>query len=161
MCFSGFAGGTYYSHKAGPANTQCLPDRPIYANYTSGDQGGAKIYGTEYHSSHTSPNVKHLFNHDVPCAVCSSRSQRYTLMVPARNECHPGWKLEYWGYLMAQHYNFAAGSYVCVDVDAVAAAGGHEDKNGYLLYLVESVCGSLPCPPYHDYWELTCAVCSK
>ena len=34
-------------------------------------------------------------------------------------------------------------------------------KNGALLYLVEGVCGTLPCLPYVNGRELTCAVCTK
>jgi hypothetical protein len=39
--------------------------------------------------------------------------------------------------------------------------GSHSNQDGALLYLAESSCGSLPCPPYGNAKELTCAVCTK
>ncbi|XP_067653642.1 short-chain collagen C4-like [Haliotis asinina] len=161
LVYKGIAGGTHYSHKAGPANILCLPDNPEYGNYTPGFQTDGAIYGTEYETKEHSFSFKHLHNQDVPCAVCRSSTKTSVIMVPARLSCFPGWHVEYTGYLMGGHYNYAASEYLCVDGDAEADRSGHENKNGQLLYLVEGVCGSLPCPPYKNHWELTCTVCSK
>ena len=51
--------------------------------------------------------------------------------------------------------------FVCVDKDPEYVPGSHKDMNGALLYHVEGQCGSLPCLPYVQYRELTCAVCTK
>lgn len=55
----------------------------------------------------------------------------------------------------------AAGEYICVDANPEAIPHGSENKNGNVLYLVEAVCGSLPCLPYVNGRELACVVCSK
>jgi len=39
--------------------------------------------------------------------------------------------------------------------------GTNHDHNGLLFHSVEGRCGSLPCPPYEETKELTCAVCTK
>ncbi|XP_071098144.1 uncharacterized protein [Haliotis cracherodii] len=161
LVYKGIAGGTYYSYKAGPANTLCLPENPEYGNYTPGFQADGSIYGTEYETNKQSFSFKNLHDHDVPCAVCRSRTKTSVIMVPAKMSCFPGWRVEYTGYLMGGHYNHAASEYLCIDGDAEKVRGGHENKHGQLLYLVQGICGSLPCPPYRNNWELTCAVCSK
>ena len=51
--------------------------------------------------------------------------------------------------------------FICVDENAEATTGSHTGKDGALLYFVESYCGSLPCSPYSNGNELTCAVCTK
>lgn len=51
--------------------------------------------------------------------------------------------------------------YICVDNDAEYVPGTKANKDGALLYPVEGVCGSLPCKPYVNGRELTCAVCTK
>ena len=53
--------------------------------------------------------------------------------------------------------------YVCVDEDAEAIPGTSQVAEGTLLFPVESRCvtgGGLPCGPYVDGYELTCAVCT-
>ncbi len=62
---------------------------------------------------------------------------------------------------MSGHYDFPGRTeFVCVDRDAEADYGAVDD-NGASFYPVEGICGSLPCQPYVNYRELTCAVCSK
>ena len=51
--------------------------------------------------------------------------------------------------------------FICVDEDPEYISGSGANKNGGLLYVVEGVCGSLPCGPYVAGRELTCAVCTK
>ena len=75
-------------------------------------------------------------------------------MVPARNQCHPGWNLEYSGYLFGAYKDFASAQYICVDTDAEAVPGGSANSNGQQLFIVEGVCGSLPCPPYQKKTDL-------
>lgn len=82
-------------------------------------------------------------------------------MIPGRNECLPGMHLEYQGYLMAGHHGHASASeFICVDEAPESTEAGFRDENGKILYVVEAVCGSLPCPEYVEGRELTCAVCT-
>ena len=83
-------------------------------------------------------------------------------MVPAKTVCPTSWTREYHGYLMAEHRaNAGRTMYICVDnsFEAVPGSGGHAAATD--LYHVEAGCDSIPCPPYVDYKELTCAVCTK
>lgn len=97
-----------------------------------------------------------------PCAVCHAESRGSHVMIPARNVCPSGWTMEYRGYLMVAHYNHRGRTqFICVDGNPSASLGTHVNHNGALLYFVESHCGSLPCFPYIQGYELTCAVCTK
>ncbi|XP_071092852.1 uncharacterized protein [Haliotis cracherodii] len=161
VMYKGYAGGSHYTHKGGPGTTLCLPDSPIYARHTTADTY-SHLYGTEYETPRATGPLHNMHQHDVPCVVCCSRHRRSAVMVPARNECFPEWHLEYKGYLFGGSTEHTSSSdYVCVDEDPESIKGGHANKNGHLLYLVESTCGALPCPPYVNGWEMTCAVCTK
>ena len=48
-----------------------------------------------------------------------------------------------------------------IDVSPETIIGGHASQDGALFYHVEPCCGSLPCPPYDQQKEFTCAVCTK
>jgi hypothetical protein len=84
-------------------------------------------------------------------------------MIPARNVCPSGWNLEYKGYLMSAYYgnNNGRTQFICVDGNAEGTTGSQSSQDGAVLYFVESICGSLPCPPYATGKELTCVVCTK
>ncbi|XP_036366827.1 uncharacterized protein LOC118767026 [Octopus sinensis] len=162
-------GGQLYSHTGGGSNLLCLPNDPIWANYTTGDEKGGYIYGSEYQIGIYLTNkifsfakAKSLEDHNVPCAVCLTRQPAVVMMLPARTKCYAGWRAEYSGYLMANYYlHKGRQEYVCVDYAPEADPAGYRNENGALLYFVEAVCGSLPCPPYVNGRELTCVVCSK
>ena len=156
-------GGSYFDHEGGGANYLCLSLNPIFDKTVSGLQGPSYIYGTEYEiGSHSSMFPKKLHNHDAPCAVCHTESRGSHLMIPGRNICPSGWTLEYKGYLMSANQGHRGRTqFICVDGDAESTTGSHIDRNGALLYFAESVCGSLPCPPYATGNEITCAVCTK
>ena len=51
--------------------------------------------------------------------------------------------------------------FTCMDTTFKSVIGSSADKNGLLFYFVEGICGSLPCPPYENNKELSCAVCTK
>ena len=69
--------------------------------------------------------------------------------------------MEYSGLLATQHHSEHGATYICVDSEPDEVNGGHEDRNGGLLYIVEASCGSLKCPPYEDGYEITCSVCTR
>ena len=62
-------------------------------------------------------------------------------------------------YYGSGHYR---SQYTCIDV-ALQPANGSSPTNhdGLLFFFVEGLCGSLPCPPYDETRELSCAVCIK
>lgn len=164
---AGFTAGIGYNDNGGGANTLCLPPDPQWDHYEDGVDSGARIYGTEYDVAWKHPGSepnffgKNIRNEDVPCTVCNSQRPT-TIMLPARRECYPGWTKEYSGYLMSGHSGHPSPSeIICVDKIVDVEVGGHDDRNGHLLYLVDGICGSLKCPPYVNGRELTCVVCTK
>ena len=161
---TGVMAGSWYQHSGGGSNYLCLPLNPIYEKVEGGSQGSMYIYGSEYQVS-AQTNIfqnSNLHDHDAPCAVCHTESRGSHMMIPARNVCPSGWTMEYKGYLMSESYSYKGRTqFICVDGNAEATHGSHADKNGALLYFVQGICGSLPCPPYVQGYELTCVVCTK
>ena len=85
-------------------------------------------------------------------------------MIPARTSCPTGWTTEYYGYLMSQGSywdNRHRTSFECIDKDQESLPGSQADTNGALFYHVEANCNGIPCPPYNNYKELNCIVCTK
>ncbi|KAI0226298.1 hypothetical protein LSAT2_023093 [Lamellibrachia satsuma] len=48
LLYAGVAGGSYYAHKGGGADYQCLPRDPQWGHHTDGLASGTYIYGAEY-----------------------------------------------------------------------------------------------------------------
>ncbi|XP_029647880.1 uncharacterized protein LOC115221790 [Octopus sinensis] len=170
LVYDGVVGGEHYSHTGGGSNLLCLPNDPIWANYTTQVEKSAFIYGSEYEISlyptnnklFSFANAESLHDHNVPCAVCLTRQPAVVMMLPARTKCYAGWTAEYSGYLMTAHNGHKGREeYVCVDQTPEADPAGYRNEDGALLYFVQAICGSLPCPPYVNGQELTCVVCSK
>ena len=159
----GYVGGSHYSHKGGAANYVCLTRDPIYEKYQSGAQSNerSKIYGAEYETYSTGIFPNSLMQHDVPCAVCHVTKRASQMLVPGRNVCSAGWTREYKGYLMAEYHNHHRTMYTCVDENPDYTRRTNANLNGALFYFVEGACGSLPCKPYIEGHELTCAVCTR
>ncbi|XP_068683190.1 collagen alpha-1(VII) chain-like [Montipora foliosa] len=164
IIYKGIIGGEHYTHSGGGSNYLCLPHNPKYDKYNDGNQVAGYIYGTEYEVGQYNgdPFKRNLHDHDAPCVVCFVTSRSSMLMMPARNDCPSGWTEEYHGYLMTEYGGHThTRDFICVDGDPEYVPGSHANKNGALLYPVEGVCGSLPCLPYVNHRELTCAVCTK
>ena len=131
--------------------------------------GGSKyiqyIYsGTENDKSLCGEAPRRAFlldNDDLLFAVCYVSTRVAHLMIPGRYTCPPNWTREYYGYLMAERYNHHRSTFECVDVSPEAVVGGHADHDGAKFYHVEPRCGSLPCPPYEQEKEITCAICTR
>ena len=83
-------------------------------------------------------------------------------MIPGKYTCPQGWTREYYGYLMAERswQSHRRSTFECVDAEAETTSGGQSNENGGRFFHVEPQCGSLPCPPYEEQKEMTCAVCS-
>ena len=158
----GIIGSGSYSHSGGGGKYLCLPNNPKYDKYSDSWESAGAIYGAEYEVSSFNPFTNNLHDHDAPCTVCYVKSRGSEMMVPARNDCPSGWTEEYHGYLMTAHYDHSSvRDFICVDREAEYVPGSHANQNGALLYLVQGYCGSLPCLPYVQGRELTCAVCTK
>ncbi|CAI9737324.1 Hypothetical predicted protein [Octopus vulgaris] len=169
LVYDGVVGGTAHNETGGGSNLLCLPNDPIWANYTGEVTSWSHIYGSEYETRNSYAkkyfsfaNAESLFDHNVPCAVCLTRQPAVVMMLPARTKCYDGWTAEYSGYLMTEYHNHKGRhEYVCVDYAPEADPAGYRNENGALLYFVKGICGSLPCPPYVYSRIFTCVVCSK
>ena len=163
LVYSGRAGGPYSTHGGGGSNPQCLPLDPNFLKPISGIQHRSYMYGAEY-QTHTDSN-SHVHGHnndDVPCAVCRVSNRTAVYMIPAKYICPSGWTREYYGYLMSSYYSTDRGQiqYTCMDTAFKSVVGSSADTEGLIFYFVEGRCGALPCPPYDNIKELSCAVCT-
>ena len=164
LVYSGRAGGSHHDHSGGGSNPQCLLLDPNFLTPISQDQKWQAImYGAEYEThTYSNSHVHGRHNTDVPCAVCHVSNRTAVYMVPANYTCPSGWTTEYYGYLMTEYYKAHRIQYICVDNAFKFVPGSASGKyNGMLLHFIEGKCGSLPCPPYDEAKELSCAVCTK
>ncbi|CAI9737338.1 Hypothetical predicted protein [Octopus vulgaris] len=172
------AGGEWYDNPGGGSNLLCLPNDPIWANYTAKVEDGGWIHGSEYqldlyptNKLFSFANAESIHDHNVPCAVCLTQQPAVVMMLPARTQCYEGWATEYSGYLMSSHHQKKGRlEYVCVDHAPEADPAGYRNEDGAILYFVQASCGSLPCPPsntiisfinaksHHDH-NILCDVC--
>jgi hypothetical protein len=160
LVYSGRAGGTDFESQGGTVEKVCLPEDPDYTDDTAGILWTSSvIHGAEY-ELFAGPNT-HVFNHNVPCAVCYVPTRSTTITVPAKNVCPPSWTREYYGYLTAEAYDHYRSSLNCLDADPDVIGGGVNDTNGALFYYVSAECTTLSCPPYQQHRILSCAVCTK
>ena len=159
LVYSGWAGGSHYSHSGSGSNYVCITKTPQYLSYSSATDAGGLIYGAEYQAF---SNQAHDGENDqnAPCVVCHVQ-QRSVLMIPGQYTCPAGWTREYYGYLKTERHTHYRSTYECMDRYPETINGGQNNENGALFYHVEARCGSLACPPYEQTKELTCAVCSK
>ena len=160
--YSGRVGGSFYNHRGGGSNYQCLTLEPENEDFGPGIATGSYMYGSEYKIFKNNPSdYQGLHNHDVPCAVCYVSTRSAKIMIPGTYKCPSSWNEEFHGFLMSAHYSHHRATFECVDADAKKALAGHANANGALFYFVEPRCGSLPCPPYEQEKELSCVVCTR
>ena len=154
--------GRRYS-EGGSSAYLCLHKQPQFLSITPGVQSErAYIYGTEFRTDQAAPAFSNMADHDIPCAVCYTPTRIAEITIPGRTSCPPSWTREYYGYLMADRYQHSGGEVpICVDVNAesVFGSGGRHDDS--LLFFIETRCEGIPCPPYSNGAEITCAVCTK
>ena len=158
--YSGVMAGSWYGHEGSAVDPLCIPKTlsQQYLEYNSGYQNYIQLYAAEYR---TPGPLFHSSGRFAPCALCQVTGHTNKIMIPSRYECPNGWRREYYGYLMAGHYNNkAATQFTCVD-KSVEPIRGSGSGGGYHMYTVEANndCGAnfLPC---HSH-ELTCVVCTK
>ena len=159
LLYAGRAAGPLWSHRGGGVDLLCLPSNPDYLSANSPITSASPLYGVEYHSTVTNSN---LLNHNLPCAVCYTPTRVAMVMIPAWTHCPASWTNEYVGYVMTEHKTQYRLKHVCVDQNAEQVSGEARDVNGALLHHIDVACNTgIPCPPYSDTKEITCAVCTK
>ena len=142
-------------------NYICLPMAPeFHPESLMGHQSESYVYGTEYHPVKSPLVGTDRHNQDVPCAMCEVNGRSRMIVLIAHNSCPRGWTQEYEGFLMSQHHDEKGATFECVD-KILEGIHGSQDEDGGLFYVVEIVCGSLPCPPYTEGVDLSCLVCTK
>ena len=162
LVYAGRAAGSHFQHSGGGANYLCITEEPENFDFGPGTVGAAFIYGAEYEMWGNVPAASlQNHDHDVPCSVCYISPRETVLMIPGKYTCPSGWTHEYYGYLMSARAGHHRSTFECMDASPETVAGGHADQNGALFYHVEPRCGTLPCPPYEEQKEMTCAVCSR
>ncbi|XP_077866475.1 uncharacterized protein LOC144354682 [Saccoglossus kowalevskii] len=165
LVYSGIMGGKHPNKKGSGTNYLCLPNEPkeIDGSVISGPQfDRGDIYNTQYYTT-DGPFARQRY-HDLPCAVCWDPDHSSTILYPARDDCPSDWRNEYSGYLMTARDNQYATEFVCVDRAGEILVGTASEAFGALLSWVEPVCNTaegLPCGPYVNGHELSCAVCAK
>ncbi|XP_013407751.1 uncharacterized protein LOC106171824 [Lingula anatina] len=168
LIYNGIPAGSWYKHTGSGSNYLCLPHHPVWGNHNDGFQSHSYIYGVEMQLDSNDPFLKtntpetaRLNQETAVCALCYVPTRATTVMIPAMKACPVGWTKEYNGYIMSDHHGNHRSEYVCVDEAPEVNEGGEGDQNGALWYVVESGCGTLPCPNYVSGRELTCVVCTK
>lgn len=99
--YSGVLGGNYVRRSAGSSNQVCLPDSPVYGQYTSGAQQKGRVYPGKYDTK-AYTHLKQAHGKLVRCAACYNSESSTSIMIPAAVKCPREWKQEYYGYLMTQ-----------------------------------------------------------
>ena len=163
--YYGRGAGSHYGTKGGTSDHLCLPETPQYKNFYSSLSYLPELYGVEYDLDEgTSSLLRHLFQADMPCVLCSVSTRSKMIMIPARYECPSDWNREYSGYLMsgAEHSGHVGSkSTICVDGESEAVPRSETNTNPAIVYFMRAVCNGLPCPPYEANKLLTCAVCTQ
>ena len=163
LVYEGRAGGSLRDQQGGGSNYLCLPDDPDYdLAFTPGTQSYSPLYGTEFRGGGPLYDISPSYHaHNIPCAVCYAAARGTAIMLPAKTVCPSTWTLEYSGYLMSGRNTHQRSSFECLDKDPECIPGSASVIAMAYMYHVEATCTGIPCPPYNDYKELTCAVCTK
>ena len=160
MVDSGYTAASRHSHTGGPSNPLCLHKKPRDDRYS--DSAWSGIYVPAWHTlqGEEAPYSSQLESHIAPCAVCAVQEKSTSsMMIPARNDCPPGWTLEDHGFLMASHYTGKRSESLFFDSDI---EGIMSSANvGHRLYAVQAEHRfGLPAT-YISRRSLTCVVCSR
>jgi len=169
--YKGFMAGPYYGVGGSGANFLCMGEKPQFVNSIPGRQGaGGVLHGVELDNTEvfkglfSSENIPGgvLTSQDMPCVRCYVEGSSDLMMFPGRQDCGPsGYDLQYKGFLVSEwHGPRGRSEFACMDTAPEGLQGGQADNNQGIVYPVEVSCGSLPCNPYVDGLEVTCAVCT-
>ena len=161
LVYAGIAAGTKYDIKGGTSNTLCMPEDPEYLSGQTIPTYSNALHGVEYDTNDTP--FHHLYQANMPCALCYTDEKTITFLYPARFHCPQGCHEEYTGYLATQLQSPTAQKKdtICLDKDAIPIPGSGASTNPSIVYAMHISCNGLPCPPYRERKALTCAICSK
>ena len=163
--YYGRAAGSLHDTKGGTSDYLCLPETPQYKNYYSSIVFLPELYGVEYDLDEGRNSLlRHLYQTEMPCVLCSVSTRSKMIMIPARYECPSDWNREYSGYLMSGAENgdrIGRKSTICVDEASEAVPGSGANTDPANVFFMRAVCNGLPCPPYEANKLLTCAVCTQ
>jgi len=170
--YKGYMAGGYYAVTGGGSNFMCMIDKPKFVRPVAGRQGSSGfILGVEldnwqnqYPSLFSTENLNggEVNNQNMPCVRCYVEGSSDQMVLPGVPDCaSSGYDLQYKGFLVSgYHTHPGRTSYVCMDEAPEGITGGQGNNDQSIVYPVEIACGSLPCNPYVDGYEATCAVCS-
>ncbi len=98
----------------------------------------------------------------VLCVWCMPTKDLVLIMVSGKSSCPAGFTREHYGYLMSErvHVNHHRSTFECVDKNLESVHGSSQMQYNGLFGHVEAVCNALPCPPYNNYKEINCAMCT-
>jgi len=168
--YSGYMVGDHVLGRGNGANFLCAPEQPQFVRPVAGSQSVGYLWGAEFEV----PGMETLFLHDnvggaplqdqdALCVRCYVPDATDVMMIPGRVDCYnTGYDLQYKGFLVAEANwpDRQPHEYVCMDEAPEGRVGGNGSSQQGLLYTVQWSCGSLPCSPYIEGNEATCAVCT-
>merc|ERR1711998_98547 len=159
--YGGFIAGSYYSHNGGGANYICMHENPQQPKeYSTGNQQGNLLYGTEYENTGARSLDKNA-NKDAACSVCRVSSSTTVHTQWGRTSCSNGHVTEYSGLVMGSYYTNQKAYSICVDLErAYHAQSSDSNSNGAQLYISEMEGGASDEGRYPSNREVACAVCS-
>jgi len=169
--FKGFMGGPYWGLGGSGANFMCMNEKPQFVNSIPGRQSaGGAIHGVELENTGifkgllSAENIPGgiLEGQDLPCVRCYVEGSSDQMVMAGRQDCGTsGYDLQYKGFLVSEwHGPRGRSEFICLDGAPEGVQGGQAKISHSLVYPVEVICGSLPCNPYVDGLEATCAVCT-
>ena len=165
LVYSGVAAGTKWNTKGGTSDTLCLAGNPQYKAGDASSSNAAQLSGLRNEVlGSPAPPLRHRYHTNLPCALCYTTTKSTSFMLPGRYTCPSGWSSEYTGYIMTEFTgNNRPGrrDTICVDQDAEGASLGIITAHPAMLFLMQTSCIGLDCPPFDSQKPLTCVVCSK
>lgn len=170
--YQGYMGGPAWNAKGDGSNYLCIHNDPLFVRPKAGFQGySGAIWGVEFDlfnvfdGTFSTENIPGgaVIENDMVCVVCYVEGSFDKLVIPGRPDCgSTGYDLQYKGFLVTE-LNYAdrqRSEFVCMDEAPEGRPGGTNNDNQGIIYPVEVACGSLPCNPFVNGYEMPCAVCT-
>jgi len=173
--YKGYMAGPHAGVGGNGGNNLCVHDEPKFVRPIPGNQAWtARIYGVEMEYVYAANlqangpllnenlNGGKIHDQDMVCVACHVAGSSDKIMVPGRQDCGDfGYDVQYKGFLVAQaHVGRQRGEYLCMDESPEGRSGGSKSDEQSLVYVVEASCGSLPCAPYVEGFEMPCSMCT-
>lgn len=171
VLYKGYITGPHYNSGGNGMNFLCTHEQPQFVRSQAGNQpyrsylwGVELEYDTASSTQLLTDNVNggQLLNQDMVCVRCYVEGSYDVMMIPGRHDCGgSGYDLQYKGFLVAEaNLQRARSEYICLDEAPEGAPGGSGNMDQSVFYVAQFRCGSLPCNPFVNDLEVTCAVCT-